>query len=107
MRIARLFVIAFVTLVTSRVYARPEPPREHRDHDRRVPPPPPPGVVLRPTEAPPPPREERMAPRPGFVFIGGHWDWKDGKWAWVAGRFEKERAGKKWRPHRWEQRGKE
>src|SRR5207253_9864380 len=31
-------------------------------------------------------------------------DWKDGKWEWIAGHAEQERAGKHWRDHRWEQR---
>jgi hypothetical protein len=60
-----------------------------------------------PTEAPPPLREEKFAPRPGFVYIPGRWDWKDHRWAWMPGRWEKERAGKHWRPARWELRGKE
>jgi len=57
-------------------------------------------------EAPPPLREERVAPRHGFVFIRGHWDWR-GKWEWVPGRWEAERAGKHFREHRWEKRGDE
>ena len=99
MRNACLFVIASAALIgVPRAHAQPKPVvvEKHR-------------VVLgvRPTEAPPPPREEKIAPRPGFVWIGGHWDWKDGKWAWMAGRWEKERPGKKWRPARWEKKDKE
>ncbi|HWO19646.1 MAG TPA: IPT/TIG domain-containing protein [Kofleriaceae bacterium] len=64
---------------------------------------PPGGPDGRPREAPPTPREEKMdPPRPGFVWVRGHWDWKAGKWDWVNGRWERERAGKKWRTVRWE-----
>jgi hypothetical protein len=54
-----------------------------------------------PTEAPPTPREEKQAARAGFVWIPGRWDWR-GKWEWVAGHWERERAGKSWRDGRWE-----
>jgi hypothetical protein len=70
-----------------------EPPT--RDHRR----PGPPG----PTE-PPPPHAETPAAHPGFVWIPGRWDWR-GKWEWIAGHEERERAGKKWREGRWERKG--
>ncbi len=77
-----------------------------RDH-RRAPPPPPPQAPVQvnagPTSAPPSPREEKVAARAGFVWVGGNWDWRNNKWEWVAGHWERERAGKKWRPARWEQ----
>src|SRR5205809_39528 len=60
-----------------------------------------------PREAPPPRGEGRMAPRPGFVWIRGHWDWQNGQYAWVAGRYEPVRNGRRWRDVRWEQRGGE
>src|SRR5206468_2739925 len=52
------------------------------------------GVVvgLGPLEPPPAPREEKMPPRPGFVYLPGRWDWKDKRWVWMPGRFEKERV---------------
>ncbi|HEX7840596.1 MAG TPA: hypothetical protein VF469_24120, partial [Kofleriaceae bacterium] len=60
---------------------------------------------IRPTQAPPPPREERFDPRPGFVFIRGRWDWKDGNWAWLPGHWEREHAKQRWIEGRWELRG--
>lgn len=75
-----------------------------------TPPGPPPGAPPpfvpgdRPREAPPAPREERQDPRPGFAWVRGHWDWKGGKWDWTPGHWERERAGKRWRDVRWEQR---
>jgi hypothetical protein len=62
-------------------------------------------VDLRPTAAPPPPREERPAPRPGFVFVTGRWDWRDGNWQWSAGHWERERPTQRWNAGRWELRG--
>jgi hypothetical protein len=70
-----------------------------------VPPPAPPPVNdHRPHQAPPPPRTESAAMKPGFVWVAGRWDWRDDKWAWVDGHYERERAHKKWREARWEQR---
>jgi hypothetical protein len=88
------------TASTTLVEAQPET-RDHRQ--RRPPPPPPAGDASGPTEAPPSPREERIAARAGFAWIPGRWDWK-GKWEWVPGHWERERAGKRWRDGRWEQR---
>ena len=59
-----------------------------------------------PRDAPPPRRaEQHDARRAGFVWVDGDWDWRDGQWQWSAGHWERERAGKKWRGHRWERRG--
>src|SRR5438874_11940770 len=81
--------IALAMPVTA--FAQPDV-RDHR-HDRHD--------EGGPTEEPPPAREENMAPRAGFVFVHGHWDWK-GKWDWVPGHWERERAGKHWRAGRWD-----
>jgi len=56
------------------------------------------------TEAPPPPQEEVIEVRSGYVFVRGHWDWQ-GRWVWIAGHWERERAGYMWAEGRWEQRG--
>ncbi len=71
---------------------------DHRDRrDRRD---------AEPREAPPPPRAERReAARRGFVWINGNWDWRSGRWEWTSGHWERERANRRWRDHRWEQRG--
>src|SRR5207253_212438 len=56
-----------------------------------------------PTSAPPPPRNETFTNRPGQRWIPGFWDWKNGKYEWVAGRYEADRPGAQWRPRKWEQ----
>jgi hypothetical protein len=77
--------------------------------DAATPPPPvtpPPATTAAsgPTEAPPPPRQETpSAAKPGFVWITGAWDWRDNKWTWIPGHWEREKAGKRWRADRWEQ----
>jgi hypothetical protein len=86
--------LAGATLLAVPTVASAQPDvRDHR-HDRDD----------RPREAPPPLREERVAPRPGFVWLNGRWDWRHGKWEWMAGRYEKEHPGKHWRDARWEMR---
>ncbi len=48
--------------------------------------------------------EER--PSPQHVWIGGHWRWQDGRYAWIAGRWDlPPRAGLVWVDPRWEKRG--
>jgi WXXGXW repeat (2 copies) len=61
-------------------------------------------VVTEPTMAPPTIREERFDRRPGQLFVRGHYDWRDGEWAWVAGHYERERAGYRYEEPRYEQR---
>lgn len=80
----------------------PQPPAD-RDHDRghdrdhRKEPP----TAAGPTEAPPAPQAEKPAAHAGFVWVPGRWDWR-GKWEWVPGHEERERAGKKWREGHWD-----
>ena len=57
-----------------------------------------------PVAAPPVLREERWAPRPGFVWVRGYWDWRGDQWAWMPGHYERERVGYIWRDPRWEPR---
>lgn len=59
--------------------------------------------------APPQAREERVVARPGFVFVRGQWEWDEWKdeWVWQPGHWERERRGKRWRDHRWENQGGE
>ncbi|MBS1123216.1 MAG: hypothetical protein H6Q90_5444, partial [Deltaproteobacteria bacterium] len=97
--------LAGVTLVSTVASADPDV-RDHRrdrgdrDRDRRD------RYDGGPRDAPPPARAERReAARRGFVWIAGNWDWKSGKWEWTSGHWERERAGRKWRDHRWEKRG--
>jgi YXWGXW repeat-containing protein len=62
-------------------------------------------VDIHPRAAPPPPREESFAPRAGFVFVRGNWEWRDGEWQWIPGHWERERAAQRWIEAHWEQRG--
>lgn len=49
-------------------------------------------IIVR--RAPPPPRNEAApAPRRGYVWVGGHWDWRNGRHQWVRGNWVRERRG--------------
>jgi hypothetical protein len=52
---------------------------------------------------PPPPRVEvyGVAPAPGYVWLGGYWNWVGGRHEWVGGHWEAPRAGYRWEPNRW------
>jgi hypothetical protein len=55
--------------------------------------------------APPPPREEVVpAPRHGYVWAPGYWDWRNHHHVWVKGHWERERRGMHWHPSRWVER---
>lgn len=54
--------------------------------------------------APPAVRVERWKPRRGYTWVEGNWAWNGGDWVWTTGRYERERRGQRWRPHRYEQR---
>jgi hypothetical protein len=55
--------------------------------------------------APPAPRYEVMpAPRAGYVWQPGYWDWRDGRHHWRRGHWVRERSGYYYHPSRWEQR---
>jgi hypothetical protein len=55
--------------------------------------------------APPPPRYEVVpAPRAGFIWAPGFWEWRNGRHYWARGHWERERHGYYWHPSRWEQR---
>lgn len=59
-----------------------------------------------PTQAPPPVRVENFgAPRAGYLWVAGRWDWRNGNWAWIDGHWERERANMQWYPGRWELQG--
>jgi hypothetical protein len=52
--------------------------------------------------APPPVRVEAMpAPRAGYQWVGGHWDWRDNRYVWVNGRWVPERRGYVYMPPTW------
>jgi hypothetical protein len=56
--------------------------------------------------APPPPRYEAVpAPRAGFVWAPGYWDYGSNKrYGWKTGHWERQRAGMAYHADRWEQR---
>jgi hypothetical protein len=62
------------------------------------------GVVL---VAPPPPREEviGVAPVPGYVWIGGYWNWVGNSHQWVAGYWAAPHPGHVWVAHHWVRQG--
>jgi hypothetical protein len=44
--------------------------------------------------APPAPRDEvAPAPRRGYVWAPGYWDWRNSRHVWVRGHWERERRG--------------
>lgn len=55
--------------------------------------------------APPPPRVEVVpAPRVGYVWAPGYWNWNGHHHVWVGGRWMGERHGYHYAPHEWVQR---
>jgi WXXGXW repeat (2 copies) len=53
--------------------------------------------------APPPARDERPpAPRDGYVWAPGYWDWSGHAYSWMPGRFIFERRGAHWVADRWD-----
>ena len=66
-----------------------------------------PVATIQVDEAPPAPQYEAdgVTVRPGFVWIGGYWFRRGGRWEWRGGYFEPERRGYVWAPGRWEVRG--
>lgn len=56
-------------------------------------------------DEPPAPREEVVVSRPGFIWIHGHWDHPNGRWAWRGGYYERERPNQVYVEGRWERRG--
>ncbi len=56
------------------------------------------------SQAPPTQLEETMpAPREGYVWAPGYWDWRDSKYAWSRGHWIKARPGYRYAGPRWVQ----
>ena len=56
------------------------------------------------TYAPPPPQYEPVPVlQPGYVWVPGYWQWRDGRYVWRRGYREHGRPGYHWREPRWEQ----
>ncbi|HEX3846819.1 MAG TPA: hypothetical protein VHV81_05515 [Steroidobacteraceae bacterium] len=65
------------------------------------------GVAIDIDVAPPPVRVETVpAPRVGFVWAPGFWEWRGGAHVWVPGRYIHERRGYHWVADSWAQRGR-
>lgn len=60
------------------------------------------GVLVPP---PPAPHESVPAPRQGYAWIPGYWDWVNDRHVWAAGHWIPARHGCHWRRHRWILRG--
>src|SRR4051812_6136903 len=55
--------------------------------------------------APPAPRDEVVpAPRRGYVWTPGYWDWRGGRHHWVAGSWARERRGYRYHSPNWVER---
>jgi len=55
--------------------------------------------------APPAPRYEVVpAPRAGYVWVPGYWDWRGHRHVWTRGHWERERHGFYFHPNRWVER---
>lgn len=55
--------------------------------------------------APPPPRSEAVPPpRAGYVWVGGHWDWRNNRHQWVTGNWLRERRGYRYNQPAWMER---
>ena len=48
--------------------------------------------------------EEAPAPRPGYVWGAGHWEWRHGRHEWVGGTWIRERRGYHYSQPTWQQR---
>jgi hypothetical protein len=51
---------------------------------------------------PPPPRYEVVpAPRAGYVWAPGYWQWEGSRHVWAPGHWIAERQGYRWVPDHW------
>lgn len=59
------------------------------------------GAVV--TVAPPAPRTDYIgvAPAPGYIWMGGYWNWVGGRHVWVGGHWSAPRPGYHWVNPRW------
>lgn len=47
--------------------------------------------------------ESVPAPRVGFVWVPGYWDWRGNAYIWIAGNYVRERPGYYWHSPQWVQ----
>jgi hypothetical protein len=62
-------------------------------------------IVTQPDDGPPPQREEAVTYRPGFVWVHGHWDRSNRRWAWRDGYYARERPDYVYVEGRWVRNG--
>jgi hypothetical protein len=62
------------------------------------------GLVL---VAPPGPRAETIGepPEPGYVWLGGYWNWVGNRHEWIAGHWAPPRPHREWVPYQWVRQG--
>ncbi len=59
-----------------------------------------------PTQAPPPARVENPGPaRGGYIWVRGHYEWRNGAYEWIPGHWERTKASMVWVDGRWELQG--
>lgn len=58
----------------------------------------------------PPPADKSeirpASPGPDFIWVPGHWVWKNHQWDWLPGHWQKVRSGYTWVPAHWVKRGR-
>jgi hypothetical protein len=54
-----------------------------------------------PVDPPPPPAPENYAPRPGYVWVPGFHEWRNGAYVWRIGHWEQEQPGQRYVAARW------
>jgi hypothetical protein len=55
---------------------------------------------------PPPPRVEYVpAPRAGYVWAPGYWNWNGGRHVWVNGHYLRSHGNQRWVADSWDHRG--
>jgi WXXGXW repeat (2 copies) len=63
------------------------------------------GPEVEVAEAPPAERVEvAPAPRVGYVWVRGHWQWAGRQYVWAPGHWEAVRAGHRWEEGHWARR---
>jgi WXXGXW repeat (2 copies) len=62
-------------------------------------------VYIAPREPPPEVIVERPGPRPGYVWVGGRYEWRERRYVWHHGHYARERHGWAWHEGGWERRG--
>lgn len=55
-----------------------------------------------PHDPPPAVIVETPHSRPGYVWVGGHHEWRHRHYVWVGGRLARERRGHDWEDGRWD-----